>query len=220
MQAKTESEIIHSKHTYIRHELANATTHGIGALLFVLAVPVLVSYAITHSSVSTTLCTAIFGLCLMITYLSSTLYHAIQHTEAKRILRIFDHVSIFLLIGGSYTPIIYHYMPEHFSVPFLLVLWFVVFVGCIFKVFYTGRFRLVSTFIYVALGGMVLFIIKPLTASMTPTTIELLVGGGIFYAGGVPFYIMKQLRYNHAIWHVFVLAGSISHFCVVFNSIS
>ncbi|MCW3126384.1 MAG: channel protein hemolysin family [Bacteroidetes bacterium] len=203
---------------HLRDELANAVSHGIGAVFFIVSVPILVSYALQHSSIQYACCAAIFGFTLIITYLSSTLYHSIHHTETKRIMRIFDHVSIFLLIGGSYTPVVYHYMPHDFAIPFLIVLWIIVGVGCVFKALYTGRFRLASTMVYVVLGFMVLFIIKPLTASMSTATFIMLLAGGISYAAGVPFYIFKRLRYNHAIWHAFVFSGSILHFCVVANS--
>lgn len=203
---------------HLRDELANAVSHGVGAVFFLVAVPVLIAYSLQHSTVHYAISAAIFGFTLIITYLSSTLYHSIQHTETKRIMRIFDHASIFLLIGGSYTPIVYRYMPHDFAIPFLLFLWAIVGVGCIFKILYTGRFRLASTMVYVVLGFMVLFIIKPLTAPMSPTTVLLLVGGGLSYAIGVPFYIFKRLKYNHAIWHVFVFGGSILHYFMVLNS--
>ena len=203
---------------HLRDELANAVTHGLGALFFLVAVPVLISYSLIHSSIQYACCASIFGFTLLITYLSSTLYHSVQHTETKRILRIFDHVSIFLLIAGSYTPVVYHYMPHSFAIPFLIALWLITGIGCIFKVLYTGRFRIVSTMIYVVMGFMVLFIIKPLTASMSTTTIVLLVAGGLSYTAGVPFYIFKRLKYNHAIWHAFVFTGSILHFFVVLLS--
>lgn len=203
---------------HLRDELANAVSHGIGAVFFIVSVPILVSYALLHSTIQYACCAAIFGFALIITYLSSTLYHSIHHTETKRIMRIFDHASIFVLIGGSYTPVVYHYMPHDFAIPFLIALWSIVGIGVIFKVLYTGRFRLASVAVYVMLGFMVLFIIKPLTASMSAATIILLVMGGLSYAVGVPFYIFKRLRYNHAIWHAFVFSGSILHFCVVLNS--
>ena len=203
---------------HLRDELANAVTHGVGAVLFMVSVPILVAYALQHSTVEYAWAAAIFGFTLIITYLSSTLYHSIQHTETKRVMRIFDHVSIFLLIGGSYTPVVYRYMPLDFSMPFLTFLWSIVGIGCIFKTFYTGRFRLASTMVYVVLGFMVVFIIKPLSLHMSAATLTLLAVGGLSYAAGVPFYIFKRLKYNHAIWHAFVFSGSVLHFCVVWNS--
>jgi hemolysin III len=204
---------------HLRDELANAVTHGLGALFFLIAVPVLISYSLIHSSIQYTLCASLFGFTLLITYLSSTLYHQrLQHTETKRTLRIFDHVSIFLLIAGSYTPVVYHYMPSSFALPFLIALWIVTGIGCIFKILYTGRFRIVSTMIYVVMGFMVLFIIKPLTASMSMTTILLLVAGGMSYTAGVPFYIFKRLKFNHAIWHAFVFTGSVLHYFLILLS--
>lgn len=202
---------------HLRDELANALTHGIGAVFFIVSVPILVSYAMQHSTMEYACTAAIFGFTLIAAYLSSTLYHSIHHTETKRVMRILDHSSIFLLIGGSYTPIVYHYMPASFSIPFLAAMWAVVGVGCIFKIFYTGRFRLASTMIYVVLGFMVLFILKPLSVAMNTTAVALMVAGGLSYAVGVPFYILRRLKYNHAIWHVFVFGGSILHYGMVLS---
>ena len=219
MHETHEPKAFHTHHTYIRLELANAVTHGIGAAFFLIAVPVLICYTmLVHSTLSYTLCSGIFGFSLVITYLASTLYHSIQHTEAKRILRIFDHVSIFLLIGGSYTPVVYRYMPHNFALKFLIMLWLIIIGGMVFKVFYTGKYKLVSTLAYVALGFMVLLIIKPLTADMSPLNFALMLIGGACYTIGVPFYMAKKLRYNHALWHVFVLGGSLAHYAMIWCS--
>ena len=218
LRDRIDIEHLPGRLAHLRDELINAVSHGIGAVFFIVSVPILVAYSLQHSTIEYACCAAIFGFTLIITYLSSTLYHSIHHTETKRIMRIFDHASIFLLIGGSYTPVVYRYMPHDFAIPFLIVLWAIVSVGCIFKILYTGRFRLASTMVYVVLGLMVLFIIKPLTVSMTSATIIMLVAGGLSYAAGVPFYILKRLRYNHAVWHIFVFSGSVLHFCVVLNS--
>ena len=219
MHQPLESQNLHTHHTYIRLELANAVSHGIGAAFFMIVVPVLISHTLLlHTSFYYTLCAAIFGFSLVITYLSSTLYHSIQHTEAKRILRIFDHVSIFILIGGSYTPIVYRYMPHDFAFKFLIMMWTIVAGGAIFKIFHTGKYKMVSTLAYVVLGFMVLLIIKPLTADMSPLNFALMLIGGISYTIGVPFYMAKKLKYNHAIWHLFVLVGSIAHYIMVWCS--
>lgn len=202
---------------HLRDELANAVTHGIGAVFFIVSVPILVAYAMQHSTMEYAFTAAIFGFTLIAAYLSSTLYHSIHHTETKRVMRILDHSSIFLLIGGSYTPVVYHYMPASFSIPFLAAMWIIVALGCIFKIFYTGRFRLASTMVYVVLGFMVLFILKPLSLAMNTTALLFMVAGGLSYAVGVPFYILRRLKYNHAIWHVFVFSGSILHYGMVMS---
>ena len=218
MRDGIQSEYVHKKLEHLRHELANSVTHGIGVVFFLIAIPVLMAYCVRYSTRDYTVCAGIFAFGIMITYLSSTLYHSFHHAETKRIMRIFDHVSIFLLIGASYTPIVYHYMPHDFAIPFLIALWLIVGIGSIFKIFFTGRFRLASTFAYAALGLMSLFILKPLSTNMSPITEWLLIGGGVLYAGGVPFYILKKLRYNHAIWHLFVFGGSVMHYFVVLRS--
>jgi hemolysin III len=218
MRDSIQTEQVQKKLEHLKHEMANSITHGIGVVFFMIAVPVLMAYCVRYSTRDYTLCAGIFSFGIMVTYLSSTLYHSFHHAETKKILRIFDHVSIFLLIGASYTPIVYHYMPHNFSIPFLIMLWCIVGLGCLFKIFFTGRFRLASTFAYVVLGFMSLLILKPLAASMSPLTEGLLIAGGAFYALGVPFYILKKLKYNHAIWHLFVFGGSVMHYFVVLRS--
>ena len=218
MRESIEKEHVHKKLDHLKHELANSVTHGVGVVFFMIAIPVLMAYCVRYSTRDYTVCAGIFGFGLMITYLSSTLYHSFHHAETKRIMRIFDHVSIFLLIGASYTPIVYHYLPADFSIPFLIVLWIIVGIGSVFKIFFTGRFRLASTFAYAGLGLMSLFILKPISTNMSAMTEILLVAGGLSYALGVPFYIFKKLKYNHAIWHVFVFGGSVLHYFVVLRS--
>jgi len=218
MRESMEREHVQKKLEHLKHEMANSVTHGIGVIFFLIAIPVLMAYCVRYSTIDYTVCAGIFAFGLMITYLSSTLYHSFHHAETKRIMRIFDHVSIFLQIGASYTPIVYHYMPHDFSIPFLIMLWAIVLLGSVFKIFFTGRFRLTSTFAYAALGCMSLLILKPIAANMSPFTEGLLIGGGAMYALGVPFYILKKLRYNHAIWHLFVFGGSVMHYFVVLRS--
>jgi len=218
MRDSIHTEQVQKKLEHLKHELANSVTHGIGVIFFLIAIPVLMSYCVRYSTRDYTVCAGVFAFGILTTYLSSTLYHSFHHPETKRIMRIFDHVSIFLLIGASYTPIVYHYMPQSFSIPFLSVLWVIVIMGSVFKIFFTGRFRLASTFAYAGLGLMSLFILQPIAAHMSLATEWLLVGGGAMYALGVPFYIFKQLRYNHAIWHLFVFGGSVMHYFVVLRS--
>lgn len=218
MRNTIEVEQVQKKLDHLKHEMANAITHGLGVVFFIIAIPVLMAYCVRYSTFDYTVCAGIFAFGLMVTYLSSTLYHSFHHAETKRILRIFDHVSIFLLIGASYTPIVYRYLPHNIAIPFLLVLWAIIAVGCVFKIFYTGSFRLASTFAYVLLGGAALFLIKPLSAQMQPVTEKLLIAGGLLYGLGVPFYILKKLKYNHAIWHMFVFGGSVLHYFVVLRS--
>ncbi len=218
MRGSMEAEHVRKKLDHLKDELANSLTHGLGVVFFLVAIPVLMAYCVRYSTLGYTVAAGIFSFGLMITYLSSTLYHSFHHAETKKILRIFDHVSIFLLIGSSYTPIVYHYTPRDFSIPFLIVLWVIVGIGCLFKIFFTGRFRLASTFAYLGLGLMAVFILKPISANMSPITEWLLIGGGISYTLGVPFYILKKIKYNHAIWHLFVFGGSLMHYFVVLRS--
>ena len=203
---------------HLRYELANALTHGVGLVLFLAAIPYLIAYSTIHSSQEYTICTVLFGFGLLMTYASSTLYHSLHHAESKSIMRIFDHVSIFLLIGGSYTPVVYHYLPYESAIPFLEGLWALLIAGSVFKIFFTGRYKYISVALYVILGWLVVFIAKPIITNMSTATFYLLVAEAFFYTGGVAFYVWKSLKYHHAVWHIFVLGGSICQYFIVLNS--
>lgn len=202
----------------IKEEIANSITHGIGVVFFIIAIPILLAYCTQKGSFQYTVCAGVFAFGLMMVYLSSTLYHSIQQRTAKRALRIIDHISIFLLIGGSYTPIAFHYLDKKTAIVLLVVVWFFVAIGCVYKVFFTGKYRFFSTLLYLVLGWLVVFVIKPLMISMPTEIFQLLAIGGVFYTLGVPFYLWRSYRYSHAIWHVFVLGGSVSHFFVILES--
>lgn len=204
---------------HLNRELANAITHGLGTLFFIVAIPVLLAYSATHASFSFTISAAIFGFSLLLVYMSSTLYHGIQHQKTKRIMRIFDHMSIFLLIGGSYTPLVQHYLDKDTSTLFLSILWSIIGLGCIFKIFFTGRYEKLSTAAYLGLGWMAVFIIRPIMEQMPAHVFYLLLASGFCYTVGVIFYTNKKIPYHHAVWHLFVLGGSVTHYLAVFGSI-
>ncbi|MFN8308911.1 MAG: hemolysin III family protein [Chitinophagales bacterium] len=214
---KLEGPEIQDARVLLHKEIANTITHGIGLLFFLIAIPVMLTRYFQQDRFIYTATAMIFGLGLAMVYLSSTLYHGIQHASAKRILQIIDHVSIFLLIGGSYTPIVYHFLPLETAIPFLTVLWVIIAGGIVYKIFFTGRYRILSTLLYLVLGYLSLFVIRPISANMPSGSFNLLVLGGVLYTVGTIFYLWKAPKYNHAVWHVFVLGGSISHYFVVFN---
>lgn len=199
-------------------ELINAITHGLGVLLILISVPLLLSEASTYGKITTIAAVSLFSFGMLATYLSSTLYHACQRPGLKRICLIADHISIFFMIGGTYTPLVEKYVPHHIAVPFLCTMWGLILAGAILKIFFTGRYEWLSTLFYVFLGWMILFIIEPVSAAMPPHIFWWVIAGGIAYTVGVVFYRMRR-PYAHCVWHCFVLVGTILHFTAIYQSI-
>jgi len=200
-----------------REEHANAITHGIGALLSVAALVLLVTFQALQGDVRGAVCGAIFGATLVLLYSASTIYHSLRSERSKHLLRKLDHASIFLLIAGTYTPFLLVSLRGPWGWSLFGVVWGLCGAGIILKFFLAGRFRMLSTLIYVLTGWLIVIAIKPLMAALPPGGIWLLGAGGLCYTGGTVFYLWKSLRYHHAIWHLFVLAGSICHFFSVFS---
>jgi hemolysin III len=200
-------------------ERANTITHGLGILFSLVAVPFMIFYAAEKGTASTVWGVSVFGFGMLMVYFSSTIYHAVEHISTKRMLRVWDHISIFLLIGGSYTPLIIKFTDEATAKLFLITMWSIIAVGSVLKLFFTGKYKKIELALYLFLGGMALFIIKPLTANIPPQIFKWILAGGFFYLSGVVFYVWKKLHYHHAVWHCFVLAGTVTHFFAVYNSI-
>jgi hemolysin III len=198
-------------------ELANAITHGIGALLSVAALVLLITIPALQGDARGVTCGAIFGTTLILGYSTSTAYHCLRSERAKKIGRKLDHASIFLLIAGTYTPFLLVSLRGLWGWSLFGVVWGLCLVGATLKLFLAGRFRVLSTVIYILTGWLIVIAIKPLTASLPAGGIWLLGAGGLCYTGGTVFYLLKSLRYHHAIWHLFVLAGSSCHFFSVLN---
>jgi hemolysin III len=203
----------------IKKEIANAVTHGIGLITFITLIPILFVKA-SHYEVNYKIVGLIFfSIGLIMVYASSTIYHAIMHEKAKYILRIADHISIYYLIAGSYTAILMTSIPFEKIKWFIVVLWSIVLIGTIKKLFLTGKYDTISTIIYVFMGCMGLFEIKTIIAFNSGKVLLFLLLGGLFYLLGVIFYAWKKFTYHHAVWHLFVLTGSIMHFFGVWFAI-
>jgi hemolysin III len=196
-------------------EIINASTHGFGILLSIVGLAVLVAFAsINGSPVLITSC-AIFGGTLIFAYSSSTLYHAITNEKVKRIFRQFDHAAIYLLIAGTYTPIVLVLLDEAWGWTIFTIIWTTAIIGVVLKFIYPHRFKKLSVALYLIMGWFVVVAIKQLIQSMDSGGLWLMLIGGLFYSVGVIFYVWKSLPYNHAIWHLFVLCGSISHYFMI-----
>lgn len=202
-----------------KQELANSLTHGLGILLILAGIPLGLN-SIGSESLSTRawLSLAIYVLSLLMVYINSTFYHALVNKTAKKVFKILDHISIYFLIAGTTTYFVLKYVPGTTGLVFIIFQWLLVLAGTIFKIFFTGRFKLLSTFLYLALGLMVLVVSQSLWTYMPASVTAWVLAGGALYTGGIVFYLWKKLYYQHAIWHLFVLAGSVSHYIALLNS--
>lgn len=196
-------------------ELASALTHGLGAVAALSGGSVLITLAAIYGDAWQLGASIVFGTTLLLLYLASTLYHAIQHPAAKARLKVFDHCAIYLLIAGTYTPFTLIGLRGPWGWGLFAAIWTLAVAGVVFKLFYTGRFKLLSTLIYVAMGWLVLVAIKPMLASLDQWTLTWLLLGGAFYTLGTYFYHRESIRFSHAIWHLFVITGSVCHFIAV-----
>ena len=199
----------------IRDEIASALTHGLGAVAALAGGAVLITLTALHGDAWQLGASIVFGVTLLLLYTASTLYHAIQHPVAKGRLKVFDHCAIYLLIAGTYTPFTLIGLRGPWGWGLFIAIWSLALCGVIFKLFYTGRFKRLSTFIYIAMGWLIIVAIKPMLNSLDAWTLSWLLAGGVFYTLGTYFYHRESIPYSHAIWHLFVIAGSVCHFVAV-----
>ncbi len=197
------------------HELANSLVHGIAAGLSLAGLVVLVVFGSINGNAWHVTSFSIYGASLFLLYLASTLYHAIRHPGAKEFFHRLDHCSIFLLIAGTYTPFMLAAVGGAWGWTVFSIIWALALIGVGLKVFTTGRFRLVSTLIYIGMGWMSLVAVHPLLEAVSAAGIAWLVAGGLCYTLGVVFYLIRRIPFHHAIWHLFVLAGSICHYIAI-----
>ena len=194
------------------NEVANAVTHGLGTGLAVAALVLLTVYAVLYGNAWHIVSFSIYGATLVLLYLCSTLYHSFQDKRVKHFFRILDHSSVYLLIAGTYTPFTLVTLRGPLGWTMFGVIWGLALGGIVFKAFFVDRYAVVSTIFYVIMGWLIIGSIKPLLQNLAQGGIILLVGGGLLYSAGVFFYARTRNLYNHAVWHLFVLGGSICHF--------
>jgi len=197
-------------------ETANQLTHGLGALLGVAGLVLMVVFASRHGNAWHVVSSAVFGATLVLLYTASALYHSFEGERTRQVLQKFDHAAIFLLIAGTYTPFVLVTLRGPWGWSLFGVVWGLAILGVVLKFWFAGRFRLISTLIYLVMGWLVLIAIKPLLAALPAGGMTLLVAGGLCYTGGALFYLWRRLPYHHAIWHLFVLGGSACHWAAVF----
>ncbi|MGC1550021.1 MAG: hemolysin III family protein [Rhodanobacter sp.] len=196
-------------------ELASSVIHGIGILLSIAGLATMVTFAASYGGARAVTASAVYGMSLILLYTASTLYHSVSGEAAKRLLRTFDHIAIFLLIAGTYTPFTLIALSGAWGWSLFGTIWTLALLGSALELGMLKRYRRFAVLLYVAMGwvGMVAF--KPLLAHLQTGGMVLLIAGGAAYTLGVPFYLWRRLPYHHSVWHFFVLAGSVLHFLAV-----
>jgi len=208
------------KETYqALEEQLNIYTHGLGLILSLPAAVLLMRKAAAMQDTSALIASGVFAFSLFLLYLASTLYHSATIASKRKKLNIFDHSAIYVLIAGTYTPVAVISLHNAWGWAILTVIWTMAFAGILFKLFFTGRFKLASTIAYVAMGWVVVIALKPMLSSMTHQGLLLLAAGGLAYTLGALLYQLKNIPFNHAVFHVFVLIGSCCHFLMVYCEI-
>ncbi|GIO41779.1 PAQR family membrane homeostasis protein TrhA [Paenibacillus apis] len=203
-------------HTYPRREeVANAITHGIGALLSVAALVLLIVFSSIKGTAWHVVSFTIYGVSMLLLYTSSTLVHSFKEGKLKDLFEIFDHSSIYIYIAGTYTPFMLVAVRGPLGWSLFGIVWGIALFGVLFKAFFTKRFLFMSTIFYVVMGWLIVIAWGPLTAVIPSTGITLLVTGGIMYTLGTVFYVWRAFPYHHAVWHLFVLGGSVTHFFAI-----
>ena len=197
-------------------ETANRLTHGLGAAFSVAGLVLMVAFSARYGDAWLVVSTAIFGATLVMLYTASTVYHSFRDERLSRLLQKFDHAAIFLLIAGTYTPFVLVTLRGPWGWSLFGVVWGMAAAGVALKFWFAGRFTVLSTLIYIIMGWLVLIAVKPLSVALPAGGMRLLVAGGLCYTGGAVFYLWRRLPYHHAIWHLFVLGGSVCHWASVF----
>jgi len=196
-------------------EIASSITHGIGAVLSLAGAAWLIIYAALYGNAWHIVSVSVFGFSLIVLFTMSTLYHSFQKPRVKKIFRILDHASIFILIAGTYTPFTLVSLRGEWGWTLFGIVWGLAVAGIISKVFLIEKWPALSTAIYIAMGWLIVIATRPLLAAIPTGGLVFLLAGGLCYTAGTVFYVVKRIPYHHMIWHLFVLAGSLCHFFAV-----
>ncbi|MCG1035288.1 PAQR family membrane homeostasis protein TrhA [Polaribacter sargassicola] len=200
-----------------KEENLNIWSHALGLVASIIVFPFLLLKAFSYLGFWQITSFIIYGFSLIILYVASTFYHAAKEPKKRRKLNIFDHAAIYVLIAGSYTPFCLVALNSNLGWYMFIAVWLFALTGVILKLFFTGRFDKISTAMYLLMGWQIMFFIKPLISALSSYNLKLLIAGGVFYTIGAVLYSIRKLPYNHAIFHVFVLLGSLSHFLAIYN---
>jgi hemolysin III len=199
----------------LQQELIHSIIHAFGMLFGIISIPILTALAAKNANVPDIVGASIYGFCFLMLFSFSTLYHGFQQPQVKRVLEIFDHISIYFLIAGTYTPFLLIYLNNSFGITLLSVLWGLTVLGIFFKIFFTGRFEIVSLVIYIAMGWMLVVGGRRFFTELPLNVLIFIAIGGGLYSIGIIFYLWQMYSWHHAVWHFFVLAAAICHYVAV-----
>lgn len=199
-------------------EKLNAFTHGIGALFGIVALVLLIIFD-TNKTDWSLFSVIVYGISIIVLFTASTLYHSVKEGQKKHYFRIVDHISIYLLIAGTYTPVLLISLEQSLGWTLFWVVWGIAAFGVVLKLFFTGKFEIFSTLLYLVMGWLIVFDFSNLSESLGSNGVLLLFAGGLSYTVGIVFYAIQKIPYNHVIWHLFVLAGAIFHFFMIFSHV-
>jgi hemolysin III len=197
-------------------EISNAVTHGIGAVLSVAALIAMINKSLELNSLSYLITSLVFGISMVFLYTASTLYHSIQKPSVRNKLNVMDHMAIYLLIAGTYTPFTVNVLGGTLGLVIFIIVWAFGLTGIVLKIFFFGKYNTLSAIAYVVMGWIIVIAIGPLIDRLGLPGTMWLFGGGIFYTLGAVLYLIHKLPFNHAIFHLFVLAGTFCHFISVY----
>ncbi|CAN5312086.1 hemolysin III family protein [soil metagenome] len=202
-----------------QQETVNALIHAAGIFFGIIGLPVLIGFASSHGNMDRIAGSGIYAISFLMVFTSSTIYHFVSEPRIKRIFLIIDHISIYFLIAGTYTPFLLLYMNNTFGITLLCILWGLTFIGIFFKIFHAGKYELLSTIIYAGMG-LILFSGGSTFFDALPGDVVILICVGAFlYLSGIFFYLWDKYLYTHAVWHTLVLAAAICHFIAVFLAV-
>ncbi|QKJ62812.1 hemolysin III family protein [Flavobacterium sp. M31R6] len=200
-------------------ELANGISHALGVLFCLIGMPFLLMKSSGQHNLITESSVIVFGIGMLLVYSFSSLYHLAQKEKTKQLLKIADHISIYYLIAGTYSPLMVIYLNKETALVFLGIMWSIVLLGTFFKIFYVDRFKFLSVLFYLLMGWMIVFVIKPLWGVIPLPVFLWILAGGLSYTVGVYFYVKGHKNYFHTVWHFFVLLGTVFHYVAILESL-
>ncbi|MCW2119056.1 PAQR family membrane homeostasis protein TrhA [Flavobacterium sp. 7A] len=204
----------------ISQELVNSIVHGFGIIFGIISIPILIAFATKTNNTFGVIGAAIYGFCFLQLFTFSTLYHGIQHPQAKHTLEILDHISIYFLISGTYTPFLLMYMLDSFGITLLSILWGLTALGILYKIFFIGKWEILSTLIYIGMGCIMVVGGRTFFESIPNNILTMILIGCALYLIGVIFYLWKKYPYNHAVWHFFVLTAAVCHYVAILLAVA
>ncbi len=218
-QPNTVKNLVKSGPYSIKEEIANSVSHGLGVIAGIVALVLMLLKGQDHLTPIQLTGVTIYGASIIVLFLCSTLYHSVSHSGWKHKLKIADHCAIYCLIAGTYTPLMLISLQGTQSIVILTAIWSLAMGGILFKTLFIHKFKKLSLVLYLAMGWLCVTVMGDLTAAMSEVGFNLLILGGLFYTLGVVFYVGKRIPFNHAIWHLFVLGGAMSHFLCIYLTV-